>query len=95
LRAAHDLGLRVPRDVALVTIDGAVQTAYTSPRLTAVQVPWRDMFMLATRFLLEMIEGAPCPCGSSAPGSVASWWCVNRRQARQPHVAAAIVANLH
>lgn len=58
LCAAHDLGKRVPRDVAVASIDGTVQTAYTRPELTAVQIPWRDMFTLATKLLLELIEGS-------------------------------------
>jgi LacI family transcriptional regulator len=56
VRAAHDLGKRVPRDVAVVTIDGTIQTAYTRPSLTAVQIPWHRMFTLAAKLLLKMIE---------------------------------------
>jgi LacI family transcriptional regulator len=57
LRALHDAGKRIPSDVAVVTIDGAAPTAYTRPSLTAVQIPWYDMFSLAARFLIEMADG--------------------------------------
>lgn len=36
LRAAHELGLRVPEDVALVTFDGSSAADYTVPSLTSV-----------------------------------------------------------
>ena len=55
LRAAGDLRKHVPKDLAILTIDGTVQTAFTRPALTAIQIPWFDMFSMAARLLLEMI----------------------------------------
>ncbi len=59
LRAAADLGKNVPRDLAVISLDGTPPTAYTQPALTVVRIPWSEMFTLAGKVLLEMIEGAP------------------------------------
>ncbi len=56
LRAAHQLKLAIPKSVALLTVDGTPATAFTSPAITSVTIPWREMFGLATRMLLELVE---------------------------------------
>ena len=43
LRALHELGLRVPEDVAIVSFDGTEDSRYTSPQLTVVRQPVRAM----------------------------------------------------
>jgi LacI family transcriptional regulator len=59
LRAAADLRKRIPRDVAVLTIDGTVQAAYTHPALTAIRIPWFEMFTIAAKLLLDMVEETP------------------------------------
>lgn len=57
LRAATDLRKRVPRDLAVISLDGTPQAAYTHPALTVVRIPWTEMFSMAGSLLLDMIEG--------------------------------------
>lgn len=56
LRAAHQLKLAIPKSVALLTVDGTSATAFASPAITSVTIPWREMFALGTRLLLELVE---------------------------------------
>lgn len=43
LRAARVLRLKVPQDVAVVSFDGTVASAFTSPPLTTIQVPFEQV----------------------------------------------------
>lgn len=43
LRAAKDLGLRVPEDVSIIGFDGIFQSSITSPSLTTLQVDLHSM----------------------------------------------------
>jgi len=55
-RALRDLGLSIPRDVAIVGHDGTDDTDYLDPRLSTVRVPSREMCHLAWRFLHARME---------------------------------------
>jgi DNA-binding LacI/PurR family transcriptional regulator len=57
LRAAHDLGLRVPDDIAIAGFDNLPITAYTSPPLTTVNQPTEILGHRAAEFVLDRIEG--------------------------------------
>ncbi len=57
LRAAHDLGLAVPRDVSVVGFDDIPLVAYLQPALTTVAVPIRDLGQRAAEMLLRRIRG--------------------------------------
>lgn len=59
LKALRDLKKKVPRDVAVVAIDGTRETAYADPPLTAVEIPWYDMLALGTRLLMDLIRHRP------------------------------------
>jgi len=56
LRAAHELGLSIPGDVAISGFDDFDFTQYTTPPLTTVQVPHGLMAREAVRLLLRLIE---------------------------------------
>ncbi|MEV4172917.1 LacI family DNA-binding transcriptional regulator [Nonomuraea sp. NPDC049709] len=56
MRAAADLGLRVPEDVAVVGFDGAREAAYTVPGLTTISQPIDEMARHATETLVAAIE---------------------------------------
>jgi LacI family transcriptional regulator len=43
LRALHELGLRVPEDVAVVSFDGTDEARYAVPQLTVVRQPVQEM----------------------------------------------------
>jgi LacI family transcriptional regulator len=57
LTALRELGLRVPNDVSVITIDEHVMAAQTTPPLTTIKVPQRKLGHCATRMLLDVIEG--------------------------------------
>lgn len=58
LQAIRARGLRVPDDIALVTIDDPFWAALTDPPLTALAQPVRRMADAAARLLFERIDGA-------------------------------------
>jgi LacI family transcriptional regulator len=57
LRAAHRLGIEVPRQLSLVGYDNLPLAAWTEPPLTTVNQPLRDMAGIATRILLDLVRG--------------------------------------
>src|SRR5262245_1587013 len=57
LRAIHERGLQVPDQIALIGFDDLPLAAYTSPPLTSVHQPIRDMGAHAVRALVEQIRG--------------------------------------
>ena len=59
IRAAHDKGLHVPRDLSVLGFDDTPLMAFTDPPLSTIRQPVRAMSDLATRLLLEQIAGGP------------------------------------
>ena len=53
LRAAYQLGLRVPMDVALVSFDGTEETRYCWPALTTSRQPIEEMAEAAVQTVLD------------------------------------------
>ncbi|PSL05859.1 LacI family transcriptional regulator [Haloactinopolyspora alba] len=53
LRAAADLGLRVPDDVAVIGFDGIAEADYSVPRLATVKQPVTDIAARAVELLLR------------------------------------------
>lgn len=56
MRAAADLGLRVPADLAIVGFDGARESAFTVPGLTTIRQPIDEMARFAAETLIAAIE---------------------------------------
>lgn len=56
LKAAHDLGIRVPDDLSIVGFDGINLGKMTTPPLTTMAQPIYEMGTCAARMLLELIE---------------------------------------
>jgi len=56
LHALHELGLRVPEDVAVVGFDDTVGAEYLIPSLTTVSQPFAELGRLALHRLLELLE---------------------------------------
>ena len=54
-------GVRVPEDVAVVGFDDIPMAAHSTPPLTTVHQPMREMGEAAARTLLAHFEGAPLP----------------------------------
>lgn len=61
LRAAHQLGLSVPRDLSVVGYDNLPVSAWLGTALTTVDQPLRDMAAAATRMLLDLAAGVELP----------------------------------
>lgn len=56
LRAAHELGIRIPEDLALVNFDDLDMASYIFPFLTVAKQPAYTMGSIATDFLLQRIS---------------------------------------
>lgn len=58
LQALHDLGRRVPEDVAVVSFDGTAESEFSWPALTAVRAPYRAMADAAIASFVD-VPGVP------------------------------------
>ena len=61
LAALQAAGLRVPEDVAVIGFDDVPLAACTTPGLSTVQQPCREMGRAAARMLVEFLDGSPGP----------------------------------
>lgn len=61
LRAARELGLRVPEDLSVVGYDDLPISQWLDPGLTTVHQPLREMAAMATRMLLTLSAGGQPP----------------------------------
>lgn len=59
LDALHELGLRIPEDVAVVGFDNRYFSGYQRPPLTTIALPLYEMGSLAGELLLKAIQGEP------------------------------------
>ncbi len=57
LRAAAEMGLRVPGDLSVMGYDGLEMTAYSSPKLTTISQPVYAMGEAAAQCLLKQMRG--------------------------------------
>jgi DNA-binding LacI/PurR family transcriptional regulator len=57
IRAAQELGLRVPGDLSVVGYDDLPIAQWTSPALTTIRQPLREMGSTATKMLLALASG--------------------------------------
>lgn len=57
LQAAHDLGLQVPGDVAVVGFNDIPLAPYLSPPLSSVRIPIYNMGQEAARLLITVLQG--------------------------------------
>ncbi|MEM1315628.1 MAG: LacI family DNA-binding transcriptional regulator, partial [Pseudomonadota bacterium] len=58
LRAAKELGLRVPDDLSITGFDDIELAGLAEPALTTVHVPHREMGRRAARMLIGMVDGS-------------------------------------
>jgi LacI family transcriptional regulator len=56
LRAAHEIGRKVPQNLSIVGFDNVTMSNYTDPPLTTVNAPKEYMGKLAVVRLLELVE---------------------------------------
>lgn len=57
IRAAREMDIEIPGDLALVTFDDLEMASYTCPFLTVAKQPAYTMGSMATEFLLQRISG--------------------------------------
>ena len=57
MRAAVESGLRVPEDISFVGVDNIELSPYQTPPLTTVRQRLTDVATLATKILLDLLEG--------------------------------------
>lgn len=57
MKALQEMGYRVPEDVSVVGFDDLPFSAISSPALTTLRVPNKEMGRIAVRRLAELIEG--------------------------------------
>ncbi len=57
IRALRDMGLKIPRDVALLGCDNLVISNYTEPRLSTIDQPRFDIGKRGAKLLLSILDG--------------------------------------
>jgi LacI family transcriptional regulator len=57
MEAIREIGLKIPDDIAIASIDNTLESAYARPPLTTVNIPKYEMGTLALRILHRLIQG--------------------------------------
>lgn len=57
MRALHEMGIRTPQDVSIMGIDDIDVAQYMSTKLTSVHIPVEEMGQMATKILLDRVNG--------------------------------------
>ena len=57
--ALYRRNVRVPDDVSIVGFDDQAEAAFMAPPLTTIRQPGREMGAMASRALLDLIDGKP------------------------------------
>jgi LacI family transcriptional regulator len=57
MEAIREVGLNIPDDIAIASIDNTLESAYSRPSLTTVSIPKYDMGVLALQKLNRLIQG--------------------------------------
>jgi LacI family transcriptional regulator len=57
MEAIREVGLNIPNDIAIASIDNTLESGYARPPLTTVHIPKYEIGVLALRKLHRMIDG--------------------------------------
>lgn len=57
MRAMQEMGIRIPQDISIMGIDDIDMTQYMSTKLTSVHIPVEEMGQIATKVLIDRING--------------------------------------
>lgn len=57
MRAAQEAGLKIPRDLSIISIDDIDTAQYLNPMLTTVHIPVEEMGQMTAKILIDRIEG--------------------------------------
>ncbi|NDL59435.1 LacI family DNA-binding transcriptional regulator [Phytoactinopolyspora mesophila] len=66
----HELGIRVPQDIAVTGFDGILATQTASPALTTARQPMEEIGRVAVRELLDALDGRQADHGEPLPTQV-------------------------
>jgi len=72
MQAAHEQGLRIPADLAVIGFDGLDETQYSLPALTTVDPGREEIADTAVGVLAERIERGGAS-GNGVPGPRMTW----------------------
>ena len=61
MRAAREVGLKIPEDFSIVGVDNNQVSEYMQPALSSVEMPITDLGQMAAEMLLERIKGDKSP----------------------------------
>jgi DNA-binding LacI/PurR family transcriptional regulator len=61
MRGAQEFGLRIPQDLSIIGVDNIAFCEYTSPSLTTIAQPIREIAQETVRMLLQRINGQGAP----------------------------------
>ena len=67
LKALHQAGVRVPQDMAIVTVGDPPTAAYTIPALTTFSLPTHEAGRVAAQMLLDWLTGMQAPVVQEGP----------------------------
>ena len=59
IKAAREMGLNVPQDLAVVGFDNVPPGSYFDPPLTTVEIPMYDIGVATMRMLIDLLSGEP------------------------------------
>lgn len=57
MKAFHEEGLRVPKEISIISIDNTEICQFTSPMLTTIHIPKEELGKIAVKTLVDRIEG--------------------------------------
>ncbi len=68
IRAIHECGYQVPRDISLISMDDIEIAQYVSPMLTTMHIPIEEMGKMTAKILIDRIQnGHSLPLHISLP----------------------------
>lgn len=71
MKAASEMGYRIPQDISVASIDDIEETRYLSPALTSVHIPTTEMGAIAAKVLIDRINnGHRLPAKVYVPGQL-------------------------
>lgn len=56
LKAAYEMKVKIPQDISLIGFDNIIQSRYSTPSLTTISQPKREMGRSAINLLVDLIE---------------------------------------
>lgn len=59
MEAIKEMGLRIPQDIAIASIDNVAESGYSRPPLTSFHIPRAEMGQLAMQKLHRLVTGEP------------------------------------